>query len=229
MIQMTRQGIVQTGGEAALAPLRERFQQKHCLLLREFLHRDLASFALPLVGHAEYRPKHYDRVGSELLMEPNAALSALLFLANDPRLFSFVRNITNCAPIGYFHGRIYKLVPNADHAFAWHDDLHEASRLVAMSINLSAETYRGGLLQIRETTSRKVVGKVSNTGSGDAVIFRISPELEHCVDPLEEGSAPRISLAGWFRSGPNFHDALRQSHESNHMGMTHTHARNSPM
>jgi hypothetical protein len=70
-----------------------------------------------------------------------------------------------------------------------------------MSINLSLEEYQGGELQIRETRSGKIVSEIANTGLGDAVLFPISPELEHRVLPVR-GDRAKIAFAGWFRAEP---------------------------
>lgn len=102
---------------------------------------------------------------------------------------------------------MYKLIPDSEHAFDWHDDLQEHSRLIAMSINMSAGTYCGGLLQIREVRSGKIVGEVANTGFGNTALFRISQDLEHRVTGLDGGAA-RTSFVGWFKSQPGIYSHL---------------------
>jgi 2OG-Fe(II) oxygenase superfamily len=212
MIQLTKRGLVFTSVEADLALLRRQFESQHCIHLKGFLDSELVSSVLPAIERANYQPKEYDHVGSELLMETNTALLALSHVANDPRLFELVQSVAGCGPINHFLGRIYKLVPAPLHEFGWHDDRRDPHRLIAMSINLGAEAYRGGLLQVREAGTGKVLAEVHNTGIGDAVLFRISRDLEHRVGSLQEGSAPRISFAGWFRlepDEPTFHLQLQ--------------------
>ena len=51
------------------------------------------------------------------------------------------------------------------------------SRVVGMSLNLSREVYSGGVLQIRNRESEALISEAANTGSGDAVIFRLSRDL----------------------------------------------------
>ena len=74
-------------------------------------------------------------------------------------------------------------------------------RLVGLSINLTARPYEGGLLQIRDANTEVILAEKANTGYGDAMIFRISPGLEHQVTPVTSDT-PRLVLAGWFSSGP---------------------------
>jgi hypothetical protein len=209
MIRLTRHGLEFSGSENDLDSLRRTFEREHCLLLKGFLGGELVPLILPAIERAQYHPAHYDQVGSELLMEPNAALEALSFFFNDQKLFELVQSITCCGRIGFFRGRVYRLDPNPHHTFDWHNDLNKASRMLAMSLNLTAKGFQGGLLQIREAATGKMIREVANTGFGDAVLFRLSADLEHRVTPVE-GQTPRISYAGWYQSEPDFHAALRQ-------------------
>jgi hypothetical protein len=209
MIRLTRSGMAFVGSQADVDSLRHIFEREHCLLLRGFLGGDLVPLVLPLLKRAQFSPAHYEHVGSELLMEPNAALEILTFLSNDQKLFDLVETITRCQRISSFYGRVYKLAPNPDHTFDWHDDLHEPSRLLAMSLNLSTDQFRGGLLQIREVASGNIIHEVANTGFGDAVMFRLTRDLEHRVTPVD-GDTPKISYAGWFKTQPNIYSSLRQ-------------------
>src|ERR1700685_2948845 len=173
MIQMTRQGLNFTGTEADLASLRQSFDQQHYVHLKKFLHPELISVVRPFLDRGEYLSAQYKNVGSELRMEPNPGFDILSFLANDLKLFELVKTITGCAPIGCFQGRVYKLIPDPLHNFEWHDDRRESSRLIAMSINLTEEMFRGGIFQIREVSSGKITGEVANAGFGNAVLFAL--------------------------------------------------------
>jgi hypothetical protein len=209
MVHLTRHGLEFSGSENALDSLRQTFEREHCVQLKGFLGGELLPLILPAIERAQYHPAHYDQVGSELLMDPNPALEVLFFFFNDQRLFELVQAITGCGRIGFFQGRVYRLDPNPQHTFDWHNDLNQASRMLAMSLNLTVNGFQGGSLQIREVATGKIIREVANTGLGDAVLFRLSGDLEHRVTPLE-GETPRISYAGWYQSEPDFHAALRQ-------------------
>ena len=209
MIQLTRRGLNFTGVEQDLDALRREFDRRNCLLLENFLHPDVVSLLLPMIHAATFRPKHHDHVGSELQMEPNLALHLLSFLTNDLKLFDLVQKITSCGPVGCFQGRVYKLIPDPAHILDWHNDFNEPGRLIAMSLNLSTSPFRGGVLQIREVRGGRIVSEVANTGFGNAVIFRISRDLEHQVTQIQ-GDASRISFAGWFRSDPDIRTYRRR-------------------
>jgi hypothetical protein len=68
-----------------------------------------------------------------------------------------------------------------------------------LSINLSAEPHEGGVLQIRDVTTGRIVFALQNTRPGDAVLFAIGDRLQHRVTP-PVGHVPRTVCAGWFRS-----------------------------
>jgi len=90
-MQITRQGLAVTGTGAVLELLRDNFERQHYLLLKDFLHPEVISLILAFLKRAKYSPAQYQRVGSELLMEPNAALDTLSLLANDVKLFGLVQ------------------------------------------------------------------------------------------------------------------------------------------
>jgi predicted 2-oxoglutarate/Fe(II)-dependent dioxygenase YbiX len=78
--------------------------------------------------------------------------------------------------------------------------------MVGLSVNLSRDTYEGGLLEIRQAVSSRAEYAVASRGFGSAVLFRISPDLRHRVTPVS--GRPRTAYAGWFRGSPDFADAF---------------------
>ena len=146
----------------------------------------------------------------ELTLEEPAPLALAMVTLNDPALFAGVDRITGCGEIGCFSGRVHLRRASADggHYYPWHSDVAQ-ERLVGLSVNLSEERFDGGVLEIREEASKLVIARVANQTAGDAVLFRISPDLEHHVTPVTTDT-PRLVLAGWFRRAPRFwDDALR--------------------
>jgi hypothetical protein len=147
----------------------------------------------------------------ELCAERGLATTVLELVANDPKFFDVVSAITGCGSIGSFVGRIYRMVPGQGHYDSWHSDVGR-DRMVAMSINLSTQPYRGGLLQMRRADSNDVFYEVANLGVGDALMFRVDPSLLHRVTDVV-GSVPKTAYAGWFRSRPSYRDLLRTRHD----------------
>ena len=148
----------------------------------------------------EFAEMHHPTGHTELCMDRGRAAALLLFLCNDPTLFDLVRSITGCDPIGAFAGRVYRLLPGPKHAGRWHDD-NTDGRMIAMSINLGRAPFDGGVFELRDRDSGRVLRQVPNTGPGDALLFRIGPDLQHRVTGVE-GEVEKTAYAGWFRSEP---------------------------
>ncbi len=186
------------------AAVRQEFDRHHCLLLPQFLDSGLVDEAQPLIEGAESTEITHD-VGHEIEIKAPRAKALLELLVNDHVLFEAIDAVTGCGSIGSFAGRIYEMRSGGDHEFAWHTDVvHD--RLIAMSVNLGSSPYAGGILEIADA-SKVLLHSVANTGTGDAVIFRVSPDLMHRVTPVE-GSTPKRAFAGWFRSRPSYHEVL---------------------
>ena len=207
MLQLRRHGLM-VGPRARLEEARAQFDGQYCVLLRGLLEAGLAQSVLAALERSAFTEYAHEGIGTELCARPGLATGALELLTNDPEFFEGVRTVTGCGPVGLFHGRIYRMVPGGGHYDSWHSDVG-MDRMVAMSINLSAKPYEGGVLQIREDKTTRIVHEVANTGFGDAILFKIGPGLSHRVTTVE-GSQPKTALAGWFRSRPIYRDLVRE-------------------
>ncbi len=204
MIQLTRLGTVVSASAGALAALRQQFDERHCVRLPRLLAPDLLDLVRREVGGGDFAERVHDGIGSnkELCLRDGVASGLLHFLVNSQALFGAVGEITGCAHIGCFSGRVYRFAPGAGHHDAWHADTCE-HRMIAMSINLSPRPYEGGVLQLRNARTKQLLHEAVNTGFGDAILFRLARDLEHRVTEVE-GAHPKTAFAGWFRSDPDF-------------------------
>jgi 2OG-Fe(II) oxygenase superfamily len=208
-IRIAKSGVVAGGLEGCLDDLRRQFEGEHYVRLPELFEPGLLRFIQTEIERGEFYERVHDGIKSnkELCMKQSGAYGALLVFLNDEKLFQMIQSITQCDRIGCFEGRVYRVIPGQGHHDAWHSDMAE-DRLVAMSINLSTEVYKGGTLQIRESASEKIISKVPNVGSGDAIIFGLSPHLQHQITEVK-GKAPKTAFAGWFRAKPDFLSLLK--------------------
>jgi len=187
------------------ADARAHFDRHHWVKLLKLLdgsmlrhvQRELARATFVEVHHTSVTPPSID-----VCMEPNALSGLLELLCNDSGVLRAVESLTGCAPLVRFNGFVYRLTPGTGHYHNWHNDVLHGRR-VAMSINLEAEPYEGGVLMIRER--EHLIEQVDNTGAGDAVLFRIDPMFQHRAAPVTRGV--KTAFAGWFRS----EDPLRAS------------------
>ena len=206
--QITMSGTVVAAPDR-LDAARATFQQYHSLRLTQVLEITLLRTIQRRLREEPFYRRVHRGIGEELCLEPGPTSGLLEFLANDPELLGLISRLTGCGPIGCFEGRVYRMAPEAGHYDSWHDDVGQ-DRLVAMSINLSEEPYAGGLLQIRRADSSLLLCGIPNVGPGDAILFRITPELVHRVTAVE-GAASKTAYAGWFRSQPNYMELRKRA------------------
>ncbi len=209
-IQLGQSGVGYCGSAEDLGALRAQFERQHYLKLPKLIEPVLADVLQTKVRQGEFYERVHEEIGPnrELCMANNGASAALLFLVNDKKLFQIIQAVTQCDQIGCFQGRVYRVNPGHGHHDSWHNDIGE-HRLVGMSIDLSGQTYSGGMLQIRDHASGEIVREVTNLGLGDAVIFRLSQRLQHRITDVE-GTASKTAFAGWFRRQPDFLSLLRR-------------------
>jgi hypothetical protein len=209
MVQIAAAGARFSGSNRDLSRLRRSFDREHHVRLRRLLAPDLLARVLDGIEAAKFRKRVHSGIGSnsELCLARSSVVSLLHILLNNVDLFRAIEAITGCDTIGCFSGRIYRVTPGLGHHDGWHSDATR-SRLVSLSLNLSPQTYRGGILQIRESASSQIVQELRNTGLGDAILFRISRALDHRITDVE-GTTSKTAFAGWFLARPSFSSLLK--------------------
>lgn len=202
VIQLGRFGAtIETQG-LGVDRLRSLFRRDHFVRLPQLLEPKLLGSLLATLDGATFEDLDHDGVGTEQWMPEDVLPGALSFLMNDSRLIELVEGVAECGHVGSFSGRVYRLLSGGRYSDSWHTDLGD-DRLVALSLNLSRDSYAGGVLQIRDRATRSLLAEVENQGLGDAVLFRIREDLEHRVTDVH-GPHGRTAFAGWFRSSPDF-------------------------
>ena len=212
MSQLTRKGVVFSGSAADLRALRAQFQRDHYIILPKLIEPDLLATILKRIESAPSVQKEDDGVIAESIIDDPHTYNHFLFLLNTPEFQRLVQRITGCHRIADFQGRIYRLNSTTGDRIVWHTDVCD-HRMVTFSLNLTAQEYRGGALQIRYRGSDEILHEVRNTGPRDALLMRVANKLFHRVLPVE-GDVPRTGLAGWFRcekENVNFHTDLRKA------------------
>jgi len=207
MIQLTPTRFV--GGNEIRA-LRDEFQELHSVRLPALLHPDVMRVMVQRLETGAWIDKNHGKYGKEIILDDPPALHLAHFLSNTHEFLQFIRELSGCTAISHYGGRVYRMVPSLDHYDAWHSDAVK-ERLVGMSINLGPRPYLGGVFRLREKGCDEILRELPNTVPGDAILFRISPELQHMVSPVE-GLEPKTAFAGWFQSGgPDFISSVRTS------------------
>jgi 2-oxoglutarate-Fe(II)-dependent oxygenase superfamily protein len=177
------------------------FREKHCVVLPKLLEPPLLDFLLERLECGCWRDNLNEDVGREIILDDAPARGLLHFGMNTPIFLNTVREITGCGPLTRFWGRVYRFIPNSGHHAGWHAD--KGNGVIGMSLNLSGRGYEGGLFQLREQQTERMLAEIANTGWGDAMLFQISEQLQHRVTEVT-GEEPKTAFAGWFMSGdPN--------------------------
>src|SRR2546423_5822552 len=166
MLWLAKSGPVCTGSAEDLKRLRAEFDRQHLIHLPGFLEPKLLQLIQDTLERTTFQQR--DQVtGTELRTVDSTPYYALELLMNSPKLLRIMQQLTGCAAIACFNGRIYRRLPSPEYDQRWHNDVAADGRLVAVSINLSRGVYDGGVLQIRRAGSQHVLCEAHNTGFGD--------------------------------------------------------------
>lgn len=200
-IQLTRSGAVVNASPHEIQDLQQQFAEHHCILLPRLIEPFIMGIVAEQVSKARFVPREHKGVGLESWIPNDASVGTLRFMMNTPEFLRFIEHVTSIGPVGGFDGRIYRMAVGEGHYDSWHNDMAAEIRLLTLSLNLSREAYEGGELEIRDVNSKQTLFRIANTGFGDAIVFRISHQLEHRVAPVL-GTAPKTAYAGWFGPSP---------------------------
>ena len=208
-LQLNRSRLVLTGSRSELIRMRREFERASCIVLPKFLDSALLAVLQEQVAKGEFSAEDHDGFGRDYPMRDNPASQVLNFLFNDPRLLGAIGGLTGCRTIRSFAGSVRRLIGGPGNNLSWHGD-NVRGRSVAISLNLGTEPYRGGLLQIRDRGSKRMIHEVANTGLGDAVVFRLSRSLEHRNTKIR-GKVAKTAFSGWFADADGLVDAFEMT------------------
>lgn len=179
---------------------RDEFARNSCVFIPELIEKNFLKTFLPKIEKSIFNEKEeagdykFGKVLFVPLTEPSVFI--LHVLLNDKVFFQALQQITHCPTIKDFVGRIHRS-EGKQHEINWHGD-NSDNRLLAISLGLGMDRYEGAQFQLREKESKKMLAEYGQLEAGDAILFKISPELEHRLAPIEKGR--RTVGVGWFRS-----------------------------
>lgn len=209
MIQIQESGKVILPSPREVRRMRKCFHQDHHLRLPRFIEpallRDLQREIETSRFRDDHRPAH---VGGTFSMARNRLAERFYLLFNDFALFRLIDEITGCGPVGCFFGQVYRYLPSRGHGLIWHTDAH-CDRLIALTLNLSLGSFRGGVLEMRRQTNGRPIFSIANTEPASAILFPVSSKFEHRVTEVK-GTRTRTTYVGWFHSQPDFYRGLKK-------------------
>src|ERR1043165_1501966 len=158
-MQITRAGAIVHLAKDELPSIRTTFAEQHWLRLPNFLDTRLLELIEKKLHETEYCVVDRE-TGVELRPIDCTAYLAAELLLNNPKLFRAMEQITACERIACFSGRIYRRPASSTYSTRWHNDTTDEGRMLALSINLNAEPYEGGALQIRSSKTHEILCEV---------------------------------------------------------------------
>ena len=197
MIQLSKRGLQRDVEPGEIERLRDEWRRDQFMRIPALFDADLLAFAHAGARAGEFAIVEHTASGREMGMTSNSLIGTLDFLMNAPELIRLAEDVTGCGHIGAFFGRIYRLMPGTDQGHDWHGDI-QFGRQLGVSVNITEGVFTGGLLQLRDIASGRILSELSNTGPGDCVIFRLGEDIEHRVLPVT-GDVMRQAYAGWFQ------------------------------
>ncbi len=205
MIQLTQTSVNVNPGDSAAAA--DAFRRTGCALLPGFLTEPLLRHLLEWIENARFEER--DEVGragvfgtTQFVPPTERALFLLHFLLNRTELYETVREISGCPRVANFTGRLHRTMAGTAQHIDWHSDAVD-TRSLGICINLSGESFTGGLFQLRDVEGN-IRAEVARTEPGDAFLFKIDGEWKHRLTAVESGR--RTVGVGWFRTAPEWRE-----------------------
>lgn len=194
LVEVAAAGTRPIADPATLAP---DFAAQHAIVCPDLI---VPALLAKLVAQCDASAFVFDEVaglGTRESESPQRVGGALNILLARAPLFRWLEAVTGCAAIGRVSGWVVQTRPNGTDQLRWHDDLSELDRLLAITIDLGSAPYAGGVFELRKVGDPASVRRFHHARPGTALIFALSPALQHRVTRLESGG-PRRLYTGWF-------------------------------
>jgi hypothetical protein len=188
-----------TGTELLQSPeaARAGFAQTHALECREALAPALLALLIRQLDQGSFEPQIVEKIGDREIECGSRAGAGVMLALKRRNLLDWLERATGCGPLGAVTGVVTQARAGAPHQLGWHDDREDARRKLAVTINLGTAPYEGGLFEIRRKKTHEPLFEHRHTEPGTALIFQVSPDIQHRIHPITAGG-PRRIFAGWF-------------------------------
>jgi hypothetical protein len=178
-----------------------RFAEAPAFLFDDAIAPALLERLMTQAAAAQFVDDDVEHIGTREVEAPQRVGGLISVLLSRPALLHWLQQATGLSPIRAVMGRLVQTRANARDALAWHDDLSDHARLIAVVINLSDQRYEGGLFQMRRVGDEEPFLSHQHQKPGSMMLFAVRPDLQHRVTHLLSGG-PRRVYAGWFLSDP---------------------------
>jgi hypothetical protein len=185
--------------DAVFARARATFALANAITLPAALDAGFLRTILTVCRRGPFVPEHIGRIGWRTVEERDTAGSALRFALERPAFMRWLDAVTGGEPLQRLAGLVAEIGAGTGQELGWHNDLHEGvlDRRLAVTIHLSDEPYEGGVFEMRDEASGRMLVREGTLPPGSIMLFRIDNRLRHRVTPVTAGG-PRRVFAGWF-------------------------------
>lgn len=183
------------------AEFRSRFAAAQALHLEDVFAPGLHQRLMANAAAATFVDDDVEAIGTREVEAPQRVGSLIRVLLGRPALYDWLEAATGLAPIRAADGRLVQTRANHRDELAWHNDLGENGRVLAVVINLSDCGYEGGRFDLRAEGAADMLFTQDRPLAGSLTVFAVRQGLEHRVTPVTAGG-PRRVFAGWFLARP---------------------------
>ena len=153
---------------------------------------------LAICRRGPYVPEYIDKIGWRTVEEHDVAGCALRFALQRPTFLRWCEAAAGCETLNLVTGAVAEMAAGTDQGLEWHNDRNDGGfRRLAVAIHLSDVPYEGGLFEMCEKQSGRLLVRKGALPPGSVMLFRIDKRLRHRVTQVISGG-PRRVFAGWL-------------------------------
>jgi hypothetical protein len=176
---------------------REQYKSRRSFLCENAFDSAFLAALLDLCDRGSFAPDSVEGLGDREVERPQRAGGAITLALRRANLMRWLEGATGCGQLTTADGRVIQARANNHDQLVWHNDLNEPLRRIGVTIGLSDAPYEGGMFELRHARTKKVLVSYRHDVAGTALIFDVSPDLEHRVLPITAGGRRRV-YTGWF-------------------------------
>jgi hypothetical protein len=175
----------------------EGFQRIRALECRDAIDPPMLDLVMRQADRSGFDLQQVEKIGDREIEAGSRAGAALMLVLKRRNLLDWLEQATGCGPLDTVMGMVVQARAGEDHHLVWHDDRQETRRRLAITINLTAVPYEGGLFEMRRKKTHEPLIAYRHTMPGTALIFHVASDIQHRVLPVTSGG-PRRVFTGWF-------------------------------
>lgn len=184
---------------AMVARARATFADRHAIILPSAFEPAFLRTILAVCRRGPFVQEHIGKIGWRTIEEKDAAGAALRFALERPAFVRWLETISGGETLRRLAGVVAEIGAGTGQELGWHNDLQSGAldRRLAVTLHLSDADYDGGVFEMRDESSGRLLVREGALAPGSIMVFRIRDDLRHRVTPVTAGG-PRRVFAGWF-------------------------------